>query len=107
MKDTYVDGEKLARNGRNYYSASFPPQYRGTLLSTLVSFSVIQAGMAQQLNLKSCFVTGSIEILSFKPLIFIPDVLKTSQEEDVNTNQDQICWFRSILTLKDTGFLVC
>ena len=43
MKDTYVDGEKLARNGRktaSYYSASFPPQYRGTLLSTLVSFSV-------------------------------------------------------------------
>ena len=67
----------------------------------------IQAGMAQQLNLKSCFVTGSIENLSFKPLIFIPDVLKTSQEEDVNTNQDQICWFRSILTLKDMGILVC
>ena len=32
-----------------------------------------------------------------KPLIFIPDVLKTSQEEDVNTNQDLICWFKSIL----------
>ena len=27
-------------------------------------------------------------------LIFIPDVLKASQEEDVNTNQDLICWFK-------------
>ena len=36
----------------------------------------------------------SVEVPSFKPLIFIPDVLKASQEEDVNTNQDLICWFK-------------
>ena len=31
MKDTYVDGEKLARNGKKtatYYAASFLPHYR-------------------------------------------------------------------------------
>jgi hypothetical protein len=41
-------------------------------------------------------LVSKLAVLSFKPLIFIPDVLKTSQEEDANTNQDQICWFSSI-----------
>ena len=38
VKDTYEDGEKLARNGRKmatYYSASFPPHYRRVLISHL------------------------------------------------------------------------
>ena len=44
MKDTWENGKKLPRNGRktaSYYSASFPPHNRRTLLSTLVSFSVV------------------------------------------------------------------
>ena len=39
MKDTYVDGEKLARNGRKtatYYAASFLPHYRRVLFSHLL-----------------------------------------------------------------------
>ena len=41
VKDTYVDGKKLARNGRkmaSYHSASFPPHYRRTLLTALSFF---------------------------------------------------------------------
>ena len=37
---------------------------------------------------------SKIEVLRCKPLILIPDVLKTSQEEGANTNQDQIYWFK-------------
>ena len=43
MKDTYVDGEKLARNGRKmatYYAASFLPHYRRVLFSHLLVFNL-------------------------------------------------------------------
>ena len=42
-KDTYVDGEKLARNGQKtatYYSTSFPPHYRMVLISHLLVFNL-------------------------------------------------------------------
>ena len=42
VKDTNVDGKKLARNGRKtatYYSASFPPYYRRVLISHLLVFN--------------------------------------------------------------------
>ena len=43
MKDTYVDGEKLARNGQktaNYYSVSFTPHYRRILILHLLVFNL-------------------------------------------------------------------
>jgi hypothetical protein len=43
VKDTYVDGKKLARNGRKkatYYAASFPPHYRRVLFSHLLVFNL-------------------------------------------------------------------
>ena len=43
MKDTYVDGEKLARNGQKtttYYSASFPSHYRRVLILHLLVFNL-------------------------------------------------------------------
>ena len=43
MKDTYVDGEKLARNGQKtapYYAASFLPHYRRALFLHLVVFNL-------------------------------------------------------------------
>ena len=43
MKDTYVDGEKLARNGRKkatYFAASFLPHYRRVLFSHLLVFNL-------------------------------------------------------------------
>ena len=43
VKDTYVDGEKLARNGRKtatYYAASFLPHYRRVLFSHLLVFNL-------------------------------------------------------------------
>ena len=42
-KDTYVDGEKLARNGQKmatYYAASFLPHYRGVLFLHLLVFNL-------------------------------------------------------------------
>jgi hypothetical protein len=43
VKDTYVDGKKLARNGRKtatYYSAYFPPHYRRVLTSHPLVFNL-------------------------------------------------------------------
>ena len=43
MKDTYVDGKKLARNGRKmitYYAASFLSHYRRVLFSYLLVFNL-------------------------------------------------------------------
>ena len=43
VKDTYVDGEKLARNDRKtatYYAASFLPHYRRVLFSHLLVFNL-------------------------------------------------------------------
>ena len=43
MKDTYIDGEKLARNGRKtatYYAASFLPHYRRVLFWQLLVFNL-------------------------------------------------------------------
>jgi hypothetical protein len=43
VKDTYVDGEKLARNGQKmatFYAASFPPHYRWVLISHLLVFNL-------------------------------------------------------------------
>ena len=43
VKDTYVDGEKLARNGRKtatYYAASFLPHYTRVLFSHLLVFNL-------------------------------------------------------------------
>ena len=43
VKDTYVDGEKLARNGQKmatYYAASFLPHYRRVLFSHLLVFNL-------------------------------------------------------------------
>ena len=43
MKDTYVDGKKLARNGRKmatYYAASFLPHYRRVLFLHLLVFNL-------------------------------------------------------------------
>jgi hypothetical protein len=44
VKDTYVDGEKLARNGRKtatYYAASFLPHYRRNLFLHLLVCGLI------------------------------------------------------------------
>mgnify|MGYP007060076890 CR=1 FL=1 len=43
MKDTCVDGEKLARNGQKtatYYAASFLSHYRRVLFSHLLVFNL-------------------------------------------------------------------
>ena len=43
VKDTYVDGEKMARNRRKtaiYYAASFLPRYRRVLFSHLLVFNL-------------------------------------------------------------------
>ena len=43
MKDTYIDGEKLARDGRKtatYYAASFLPHYRRVLFLQLLVFNL-------------------------------------------------------------------
>ena len=43
MKDTYVDGKKLARNGQKtatYYAASFLPHYRRVLFLHLLVFNL-------------------------------------------------------------------
>ena len=43
MRDTYVDGKKLARNGRKtatYYAASFLPHYKRVLFSHLLVFNL-------------------------------------------------------------------
>ena len=43
MKDTYADGEKLARHGRKtatYYAASFLSHYRRVLFSQLLVFNL-------------------------------------------------------------------
>ena len=43
MKDTYVDGKKLARNGQKtatYYAASFLSHYRRVLFSHLLVFNL-------------------------------------------------------------------
>ena len=43
VKDTYVDGERLATNGRKtatYYSAYFPPHHRRILISYLLVFNL-------------------------------------------------------------------
>ena len=43
MKDSYVDCEKLARNGRKtaiYFAASFLPHYRRVLFSHLLVFNL-------------------------------------------------------------------
>ena len=43
MKDTYLDGEKLARNGQktaSYYAASFLPHYRRALFLHLLVFNL-------------------------------------------------------------------
>ena len=43
MRDTYVDGEKLAKNGlkmATYYAASFLPHYRRVLFSHLLVFNL-------------------------------------------------------------------
>ena len=51
MKGTYVDGKKLAKNGRKtatYYAASFLPHYRRVLFSHLLVFNL-------------CILHGNIE----------------------------------------------
>ena len=71
VKYTYVDGKKLARNGRKmalYYSASFTPHYRRVLISHLQSLicgiiyeknekilSFWQLNVDIPIQLKNCF----------------------------------------------------
>ena len=53
MKDIYVDGEKLARNGRKtatYYAASFLPHYRRVLFSHLLVFNLCNAVVSLTFN---------------------------------------------------------
>ena len=56
MKDTYVDGEKLARNGQKtatYIAASFLPHYRRVLFSHLLVFNLCQIQVKTKLA-KEC-----------------------------------------------------
>ena len=53
MKNTYVDGKTLARNGRKtatYYAASFLPHYRRVLFSNLLVFDLCAADPIQSEN---------------------------------------------------------
>ena len=57
MKDAYVDGEKLARNGRKmatYYAASFLPHYRRVLFSHLLVFNLWMAVVSSDTTKQKC-----------------------------------------------------
>ena len=57
MKSIYVDGEKLARNGRKtttYYAVSFPSHYRKVLLLHLLVFDLCIELVDKRVNQNIC-----------------------------------------------------